>query len=78
MSETIHVALGERSYDIHAGEGLLAQAGALLAPFARGLLHGRHAQRFCGLGGVSLGLPLRQLLGAGLGVVVLRCLHGRR
>jgi 3-dehydroquinate synthase len=36
MSETIHVALGERSYDIHAGEGLLAQAGALLAPFARG------------------------------------------
>jgi 3-dehydroquinate synthase len=36
MSETIRVGLGERSYDIHVGEGLLAQAGALLAPFARG------------------------------------------
>jgi 3-dehydroquinate synthase len=36
MSETIRVGLGERSYDIRVGEGLLAQAGALLAPFARG------------------------------------------
>ncbi|MBS0275587.1 MAG: 3-dehydroquinate synthase [Proteobacteria bacterium] len=36
MSETIRVGLGDRSYDIHVGEGLLAQAGALLAPFARG------------------------------------------
>ena len=36
MSETIRVALRERSYDIHVGENLLAQAGALLAPFARG------------------------------------------
>jgi 3-dehydroquinate synthase len=38
MSKTIHVGLGDRSYDIHAGEGLLAQAGALLAPFARGMV----------------------------------------
>lgn len=36
MSETIRVGLGERSYDIHVGEGLLARAGDLLAPFARG------------------------------------------
>ena len=36
MSQTIRVGLGERSYDIHVGQGLLAQAGALLAPFARG------------------------------------------
>lgn len=36
MSETIRVGLGDRSYDIHVGEGLLVQAGALLAPFARG------------------------------------------
>jgi 3-dehydroquinate synthase len=36
MSERIEVSLGERSYAIHVGSGLLAQAGALLAPFARG------------------------------------------
>ncbi|HEX7726313.1 MAG TPA: 3-dehydroquinate synthase [Rhizomicrobium sp.] len=36
MSETIRVGLGDRSYDILAGDGLLAEAGALLAPFARG------------------------------------------
>ena len=36
MSETIRVGLDERSYDIHVGEGLLARAGELLAPFARG------------------------------------------
>jgi 3-dehydroquinate synthase len=29
---TLEVALGERSYPIHVGPGLLAQAGALLAP----------------------------------------------
>ena len=34
MTETIHVNLGERSYDIHVGEGLLARAGELIAPFA--------------------------------------------
>ncbi|HEY8950356.1 MAG TPA: 3-dehydroquinate synthase [Rhizomicrobium sp.] len=38
MSETIRVGLGERSYDIHVGEGLLMRAGELLAPFARGLV----------------------------------------
>ena len=32
MNEIIHVALGERSYPIHIGAGLLAQSGALLAP----------------------------------------------
>ncbi|HWA91955.1 MAG TPA: 3-dehydroquinate synthase [Rhizomicrobium sp.] len=36
MSEIIPVALDARSYDIHVGPGLMGQAGALLAPFARG------------------------------------------
>jgi 3-dehydroquinate synthase len=36
MSEIIKVGLGARSYDIHVGRELLAEAGALLAPFARG------------------------------------------
>jgi 3-dehydroquinate synthase len=36
MSETISVDLAGRSYDIHVGAGLLAQAGAILSPFARG------------------------------------------
>jgi 3-dehydroquinate synthase len=36
MSETIRVGLGERAYDIHVGPGLLARAGDLLKPFARG------------------------------------------
>jgi 3-dehydroquinate synthase len=31
-SRTQHVALGERSYAIHVGPGLLADAGPLLAP----------------------------------------------
>ncbi|PHO02343.1 3-dehydroquinate synthase [Rhodobacteraceae bacterium 4F10] len=30
--ETVHVGLGDRAYDIHIGPGLLAQAGALIAP----------------------------------------------
>jgi 3-dehydroquinate synthase len=38
MSERIAVALGERSYDIHVGPGLIADAGALLKPLARGPL----------------------------------------
>jgi 3-dehydroquinate synthase len=38
MSETIRVGLGDRSYDIHVGEGLLARAGELLAPIARGVV----------------------------------------
>ncbi len=36
MSETIAVALGARSYDIHVGSGLLGRAGDLLTPLARG------------------------------------------
>ncbi|HEY0266896.1 MAG TPA: 3-dehydroquinate synthase [Rhizomicrobium sp.] len=36
MSETITVGLGDRAYDIHVGGGLLARAGAVLKPFARG------------------------------------------
>jgi 3-dehydroquinate synthase len=36
MTQTVSVGLGERSYDIHVGPGLLAQTGALLKPFARG------------------------------------------
>jgi len=38
MSEQIPVVLGDRSYTIHVGSGLLARAGELLAPFARGPL----------------------------------------
>lgn len=34
--ETINVALGERSYDIRIGDGLLDRAGEHLAPLARG------------------------------------------
>jgi 3-dehydroquinate synthase len=37
MSETIAVGLGERSYQIHVGQGLAAKAGALLKPFASGV-----------------------------------------
>jgi 3-dehydroquinate synthase len=36
MSERITVDLGERSYDIHVGPGLLARSGALLKPLANG------------------------------------------
>jgi 3-dehydroquinate synthase len=36
MTMSVPVALGERSYHIHIGEGLLAQAGELLAPHAKG------------------------------------------
>ncbi|MBS0276017.1 MAG: 3-dehydroquinate synthase [Proteobacteria bacterium] len=36
MSETIRVGLGDRSYDIHVGAGLLARSSELLSPFARG------------------------------------------
>jgi 3-dehydroquinate synthase len=38
MSEQIPVALGERSYAIHAGSGILDRAGELLAAFARGVV----------------------------------------
>ncbi|HLY05573.1 MAG TPA: 3-dehydroquinate synthase [Rhizomicrobium sp.] len=38
MSERIPVALGERSYTIHVGSGLLARAGEFLAPLARGVV----------------------------------------
>lgn len=38
MSEQIEVALGERSYCIHVGSGLLRDTGRLLAPFARGVV----------------------------------------
>ncbi|MGH6871847.1 MAG: 3-dehydroquinate synthase [Rhizomicrobium sp.] len=37
MSERITVGLGDRAYDIHVGAGLLAKAGALLAPLGRGV-----------------------------------------
>jgi len=36
MSETITVGLGARAYDIHVGGGLLARAGQLLKPLAKG------------------------------------------
>jgi 3-dehydroquinate synthase len=38
MSEIIPVGLGNRAYEIHAGAGLLADAGKLLAPGAKGVL----------------------------------------
>jgi 3-dehydroquinate synthase len=34
MTQTIHVSLGARSYDVLIGAGLLARAGELIAPFA--------------------------------------------
>ena len=33
--ETVPVSLGHRSYDIHIGEGLLARAGDIVAPFMK-------------------------------------------
>jgi 3-dehydroquinate synthase len=38
MMETIAVSLGARSYDIYVAPGLLAEAGARLKPFARGMV----------------------------------------
>ncbi|MEP6067521.1 MAG: 3-dehydroquinate synthase, partial [Paracoccaceae bacterium] len=38
MPETVHVALGERAYDVVIAEGLLSQAAAYLDP----LLNRRH------------------------------------
>ncbi|HUO01234.1 MAG TPA: 3-dehydroquinate synthase [Rhizomicrobium sp.] len=38
MTEIIKVGLDERSYDIHVGHGLLAEAGVLLKPLVRGPL----------------------------------------
>ncbi|APZ54512.1 3-dehydroquinate synthase [Salipiger abyssi] len=35
MTETVHVALGERAYDVRIGAGLLADAGAEIAPLLR-------------------------------------------
>ena len=38
MTRIITVGLGARAYAIHVGHGLLARAGALLKPFAKGVL----------------------------------------
>jgi 3-dehydroquinate synthase len=38
MSETITVGLDSRAYDIHVGAGLLARAGVLLKPLAKGVV----------------------------------------
>ena len=38
MTKIITVGLGERAYAIHVGNGILAEAGALLKPFAKGKL----------------------------------------
>lgn len=35
MAETLHIALGSRSYDIHVGERLLSQAGELISPLIK-------------------------------------------
>jgi len=34
QKETLRVELGARAYDVHVGQGLLARAGELIAPFA--------------------------------------------
>jgi 3-dehydroquinate synthase len=34
-THTIPIALGDRSYDVHIGAGLIARAGELIAPFAK-------------------------------------------
>jgi 3-dehydroquinate synthase len=34
MTSTIHINLGQRAYNVHVGAGLIARAGALIAPFA--------------------------------------------
>lgn len=34
MSATVHLDLGARSYDVRVGQGLIARAGELIAPFA--------------------------------------------
>src|SRR5215475_8488633 len=34
MTESIHIDLGARSYDVLIGQGLIARAGELIAPFA--------------------------------------------
>jgi 3-dehydroquinate synthase len=55
MSEIIPVGLGERSYEIHVGSGLVAKAGVLLKPFASGIVAvvsdtnvaKLHLDRFC-------------------------------
>ena len=33
MTRTVHVRLGDRAYDVRIGEGLIARAGAEIAPF---------------------------------------------
>ena len=38
MTQTITVGLGDRAYDIHVGAGLLARAGELLKPLAKGVV----------------------------------------
>ncbi len=38
MTELIHIGLGPRSYNVHVAPGIAAQAGALLKPFARGVV----------------------------------------
>jgi 3-dehydroquinate synthase len=35
MTETVHVDLGDRAYDVRIGEGLIARAGAEIAPLLR-------------------------------------------
>jgi 3-dehydroquinate synthase len=35
MSDVVHIDLGARSYDVHIGQGLIARAGELIAPFAK-------------------------------------------
>ncbi len=44
MSEVVNVALGDRSYPIHIGPGMLGRAGELLKPLARRAVAGGHRQ----------------------------------
>ena len=35
MTETVHVDLGDRSYDVRIGQGLIANIGAELSPLLK-------------------------------------------
>jgi 3-dehydroquinate synthase len=67
MSDVVPVALGARAYDVRIGEGLLARAGELIAPFApRGRVFVVADKRVAMLHGEALSAGLNA---AGLDVV---------
>jgi 3-dehydroquinate synthase len=64
--QTIHVDLGARSYDVHVGAGLLARAGALIAPCAQSKRVFVVTDKI--VAGLHLGALTASLEGAGLSV----------